>query len=45
MPSDMKRFQEDRLESVRQMKRDDATCNTKVTLTQAAEARQRRGIS
>ena len=41
----MKKFQEDLLESVRQMKRGEAARITKVKLPQAAEARQRMGIS
>ena len=45
MPSEMKKFREDLLESVRQMKRGEAARITKVKLPQAAEARQRMGIS
>ena len=45
MPSEMKKFQEDLLESVRQMKRGEAARITKVKLPKAAEARQRMGIS
>ena len=45
MPSEMKKFQGDLLESVRQMKRGEAARITKVKLPKAAEARQRMGIS
>ena len=45
MPSEMKKFQEDLLESVRQMKRGEAARITKIKLPQAAEARHRMGIS
>ena len=45
MPSEIKKFQEDLLESVRQMKRGEAARITKVKLPQALEARQRMGIS
>lgn len=45
MPSDMKKFQQDLLESVRQMKRGDAARVTKVQLSAAAEARAQVGLS
>ena len=45
MLSEMKKFQEDLLESVRQMKRGEAARITKIKLPQAAEARHRMGIS
>ena len=45
MPSEMKKFQEDLLESVRQMKRGEAARVTKVQLPAAAEARAQVGLS
>ncbi|MCL4773191.1 MAG: helix-turn-helix domain-containing protein [Burkholderiaceae bacterium] len=45
MPSEMKRFQEDLLESVRQMKRGQAARVTKVRQPGAAEARAKTGLS
>lgn len=45
MPSEMKKFQEDLLTSVRQMKRGQAARVTKVKLPTAAEARARTGLS
>ena len=45
MPSEMKKFQDDLLESVKQMKRGEAARITKVKLPLAAEARQRMGVS
>ena len=45
MSSEMKKFQDGLLESVRQMKRGEAARITKVKLPLAAEARQRMGVS
>ena len=45
MPSEMKKFQDDLLRSVKQMKRGEAARITKVKLPLAAEARQRMGVS
>lgn len=45
MPSEMKKFQEDLLASVRQMKRGQAARVTKVKPPAAAEARARTGLS
>lgn len=45
MPSEMKKFQQDLLESVRQMKHVDAARVTKVQLPAAAEARAQVGLS
>ena len=45
MPSEMKKFQSDLLESVKQMRRGQAARVTKVKLPQAAEARARVGLS
>ena len=45
MPSDMKKFQQDLLESVRQMRRGEVARVTKVKLPAAAEARMRVGLS
>ena len=45
MPSEMKKFQQDLLESVRQMKRGEAARITKVQLPAAAEARAQVGLS
>ena len=45
MPSDMKKFQQDLLESVRQMRRGEVARITKVKLPAAAEARMRIGLS
>lgn len=45
MPSDMKKFQQDLLESVQQMRRGEAARVTKVALPAAAEARARSGLS
>lgn len=45
MPSEMKKFQQDLLESVRQMKRGEAARVTKVLLPAAAEARAQVGLS
>lgn len=45
MPSDMKKFQQDLLESVRQMKRGEAARVTQVELPTAAEARAQVGLS
>jgi putative transcriptional regulator len=45
MPSEMKKFQTDLLESVKQMRRGQAARVTKVKLPEAAEARARVGLS
>ena len=45
MPSEMKKFQSDLLESVKQMRRGQAARVTKVRLPEAAEARARVGLS
>ena len=45
MPSEMKKFQSDLLESVKQMRRGQAARVTKVKLPEAAEARARVGLS
>lgn len=45
MPSDMKAFQKDLLESVKQMKQGKAARITKVKLPEAAEARAKTGLS
>ena len=45
MPSEMKKFQDDLLESVKQMRRGQAARVTKVKLPEAAEARARVGLS
>ena len=45
MPSDIKKFQQDLLESVRQMRRGEVARITKVKLPAAAEARMRIGLS
>ena len=45
MPSEMKKFQQDLLESVRQMKRGEAARVTKVQLPAAAEAQAQVGLS
>lgn len=45
MPSDMKVFQKDLLESVKQMKQGKAARITKVKLPEAAEARAKTGLS
>jgi len=45
MHSEMKKFQQDLLESVRQMKRGEAARATKVELSAAAEARAQVGLS
>lgn len=45
MPSEMKKFQQDLLESVRQMKRCEAARVSKVQLPVAAEARAQTGLS
>jgi len=45
MPSEMKKFQQDLLASVRQMRRGQADRVTKVKLLPAAEARARVGLS
>ena len=45
MPSELKAFQRDLLESVRQMRRGEAARVTKVKLLPAAQARSRMGVS
>ena len=45
MPSETKKFQQDLLESVRQMQRGEVARRTKVKLPSAAEARMRMGLS
>lgn len=45
MPSETKKFQQDLLESVRQMQRGEVARSTKVKLPSAAEARMRMGLS
>ncbi len=45
MPSEMQKFQQDLLESVRQMRKGHAARVTKVKLPAAAEARARVGLS
>ena len=45
MPAEMKKFQSDLLESVKQMRRGKAARVTKVKLPAAAEARARMGLS
>ena len=45
MPSEVKKFQSDLLESVKQMRRGQAARVTKVKLPEAAEARARVGLS
>lgn len=45
MSSEMQKFQQDLLESVRQMKRGEAARETKVKLSAAAEARAQVGLS
>jgi putative transcriptional regulator len=45
MQTEMEKFQEDLLESVRQMKRGQAARTTKVALPAAAEARMHMGLS
>lgn len=45
MPSEMEKFQQDLLESVKQMKRGEAVRSTRVELSEAAEARAKMGLS
>ena len=45
MPSEMKKFQQDLLESVRQMRRGEAARVTKIKVPEAAEARALVGLS
>ena len=45
MPSEMQKFQQDLLESVRQMKRGEAARVTKIQFSAAAEARAQVGLS
>ena len=45
MPSEIEKFQQDLLESVKQMKRGEAVRTTRVELSEAAEARAKMGLS
>lgn len=45
MRSEMEKFQQDLLESVKQMKRGEAACTTQVMLSEAAQARAKTGLS
>ena len=45
MPSEIKKFQQDLLESVKQMRRGEYARVTKVTIPAAAEARAKSGLS
>jgi putative transcriptional regulator len=45
MPTEMEKFQDDLLESVRQMRRGQAARVTRVQLTAAAQARHKVGVS
>lgn len=45
MPSEIEKFQQDLLESVKQMKRGEAARTTRVALSEAAEARAKMGLS
>ena len=45
MPSEIEKFQQDLLESVKQMKRGEAVRATRVELSEAAEARAKMGLS
>jgi putative transcriptional regulator len=45
MPSEIEKFRQDLLESIKQMRRGEAARVTKVTLPAAAEARARSGLS
>lgn len=45
MSSEIEKFQQDLLESVKQMKRGEAARTTRVALSEAAEARARMGLS
>lgn len=45
MPSEIEKFQQDLLESVKQMRRGEAMCTTRVELPEAAQARAKTGLS
>lgn len=45
MPSEIEKFQQDLLESVKQMRRGEAVCATRVELPEAAQARAKTGLS
>jgi len=45
MPSEIEKFQQDLLESVKQMRRGEAARTTQVELSEAAEARAKTGLS
>jgi len=45
MPSEIEKFQQDLLESVKQMRRGEAERTTRVELSEAAEARAKMGLS
>ncbi|MBN8443270.1 MAG: helix-turn-helix domain-containing protein [Thauera sp.] len=45
MPSEIEKFQQDLLESVKQMRRGEAARTTRVELSEAAEARAKLGLS
>ena len=45
MPSEIEKFQQDLLESVKQMRRGEAVRTTRVELSEAAEARAKVGLS
>ncbi len=45
MPSEIETFQQDLLESVKQMRRGEAVRTTRVELSEAAEARAKMGLS
>ena len=45
MPSEIEKFQQDLIESVKQMKRGEAVRTTRVELSEAAEARAKMGLS
>lgn len=45
MPSEIEKFQQDLLESVKQMRRGDAVRTTRVELPEAAQARAKTGLS
>lgn len=45
MPSEIEKFQQDLLESVKQMRRGEAARTTRVELSEAAEARAKMGLS
>jgi putative transcriptional regulator len=45
MPSEIEKFQQDLLESVKQMRRGEAARTTRVELSEASEARAKMGLS